>query len=90
MLSAAQYFNMPGWDASDQPAAAAGPTTEPSSNLSNVEHAATGAWHEHPGIALFGVVLVTAVLVAHSTRPVAGARVEAKAGPAKGDISGEI
>ena len=58
--------------------------------ITSVEQAAAGSAARHPAIALFGLVLVAAALLEHTTRPVAGARAEANIGGAKGEIGGEL
>jgi|GEM_PF-6565453 len=58
--------------------------------LSSVESQVGGAAWSHPGIALFGLVLLTAFAFERTTKPVARAGASGKLGPAKGSIEGEI
>jgi hypothetical protein len=93
MQSAAEFFGTPWGDASDtgHGGAAATVSTEPASQLHAIEGAAgPGQWYQHPTVAIAVVVLGTAALVAHSTRPVARGSAGASLGPAKGSIEGEI
>lgn len=89
MLSAAEYFGAPWHDASDAGSTAT-VSTEPPSPLKNVETQAVGAWYQHPGIAVFGVVLGAGLLVAHSSKPVARASAKGQIGGAHAGIEGEI
>ena len=92
MQSAAQFFGTSWEDASDAGnGGAAGVSTEPASQLHAIEGVASpGQWYQHPTVAIAVVVLGTAALVAHSTRPVARGSAGASLGPAKGSIEGEI
>ena len=92
MQSAAQFFGTSWPDASDAgQSGVATVSTEPASQLHAIEGAAgPGQWYQHPTVAIAVVVLGTAALVAHSTRPVARGSAGASLGPAKGSIEGEI
>lgn len=58
--------------------------------LQSAETAVGGAAWDHPGIALFGLVLLTALALERTTKPVASGGVKAKLGPAEGSIEGSL
>lgn len=91
-FSAAAEFGFPNsWstDASDGGQTSTAPSTEPRSVLPGVEAAAGTGW-SHPGLAVWGLLLVGAGVLAHATKPLAGGKVAAHVGPAKGSIEGEL
>ncbi len=86
MQTAAEYFGF-----------SRGPTTEqlsalpqPPTTLHAIEGQVDDSVIRHPAVALFGLVLVTAVLLERTTRPVAGGRVEAHVGRAHGGVEAEL
>lgn len=72
------------------PSSATAQGSQPASALPAVEGAASGSLWQHPDVAIFGIVLVAAVLIGHATKPVASAGVKGNLGPAKGSIEGSI
>ena len=58
--------------------------------LSSIESQASGAAWSHPAVALFALVLATAVVLERTTKPVARAGASGKLGPAKGSIEGSL
>lgn len=58
--------------------------------LSSLEASASGPALSHPAVALFGLVLVTALVLERTTKPIARAGASGKLGPAKGSIEGSL
>lgn len=71
-------------------ASSTGEGSEPASALQRVETQVSGAWYQHPDVAVFGIVLLAAGLLGHATKPVASGGVKGSVGPAKGSIEGSI
>lgn len=63
---------------------------QPGTTLASVESTVTGAWYQHPGVAVWVLVLVAAVLLERTTKPVASGSAKGSLGPAKAGIEGEI
>ena len=90
MWSAAAEFNLPGAlsDASDNSGGHVGGGAP--SALPTALRTASDRFYNHPGFALGVLVIGTAGLAAYASKPIAGGRVSAHVGPAKGEIAGEI
>lgn len=87
--SASSEFNFP--DASDAVSTgSAGAGGGAPTALASALGAGTDRFWHHPGFVLGAFVFVTAGLIGWTSKPIARVHVDAAAGPAKGEIGGEI